>query len=134
MIRCNNKSKKRIGGVQNMHLRNWVKWEYIIAFFSICIVYIHWDFSIVLFLLLLLVPDISMIGYLLNTRMGAIIYNIGHHIGLASILLTISIVFNLTIPIQIAMIWLAHIFMDRAFGFGLKYANDFKETHIQKII
>lgn len=117
-----------------MHLRNWIKWEYFIAFISIFIVYIHFDFSIVLFLLLLFVPDISMIGYLLNTRMGAIIYNVGHYIGLPSILLTISIVFNFSILIQIAMIWLAHIFMDRAFGFGLKYDKDFKETHIQKII
>ena len=85
------------------------------------------------FFLLLLVPDVSMIGYFINTKIGAILY-IVHHFSLPTILLTICIVFNISTVTPIALIWIAHILMDRGFGFGLKYANDFKETHLQKII
>jgi hypothetical protein len=29
-----------------------------------------------------------------------------------------------------ALIWLAHIGMDRALGYGLKYPTTFKDTHL----
>jgi len=117
-----------------MHLRNWIKSEYIIGFICIFVIYMHLDYSLLLFFLLLLVPDVSMIGYFINTKIGAILYNIVHHFSLPTILITICIVFNIPTVTPIALIWIAHILMDRAFGFGLKYANDFKETHLQKII
>ena len=34
---------------------------------------------------------------------------------------------------QIALIWLAHIGMDRAVGYGLKYPTGFKDTHLQRV-
>ncbi|NLE50171.1 MAG: DUF4260 domain-containing protein, partial [Chloroflexi bacterium] len=34
---------------------------------------------------------------------------------------------------QIATVWIAHIGMDRALGYGLKYATGFKDTHIQRL-
>ena len=117
-----------------MHLRNWIKWEYIIGFVCVFAIYIYLDYSILLFFLLLFVPDISMIGYVINTKIGASLYNIGHHFSLPTILLTISIVFNSSTVLLIALIWIAHIVMDRALGYGLKYANDFKNTHLQKIV
>ena len=117
-----------------MYLRNWIKWEYIIGFICIFIMYVYLDYSIIIFFLFLLVPDVSMIGYFINTKIGAILYNIVHHFSLPTILLTISIVFNLSSFISIVLIWIAHILMDRAFGFGLKYANNFKDTHLQKIV
>ncbi len=78
----------------------------------------------------LLVPDISMIGYVVNTRFGALLYNIAHHQGLALLILFIG--FYLTVPaLTLAGIVLfGHSAMDRLFGYGLKYPDDFKHTHL----
>jgi Domain of unknown function (DUF4260) len=35
--------------------------------------------------------------------------------------------------VAIALIWLAHIGMDRIAGYGLKYAGDFTDTHLGRI-
>ncbi len=75
-----------------------------------------------------------MVGYIVDERIGAIIYNIGHSFILPAVLLTIALLANMAFLLPIAMIWLAHIFMDRALGYGLKYTTGFKETHIQKIV
>jgi hypothetical protein len=32
-----------------------------------------------------------------------------------------------------ALIWLAHIGLDRALSFGLKYPTFFKDTHLQRV-
>ena len=34
---------------------------------------------------------------------------------------------------HIAIIWFAHVGLDRAVGYGLKYASDFKDTHLGRI-
>ena len=34
---------------------------------------------------------------------------------------------------QVALIWLAHIGMDRLLGYGLKYPTAFKDTHLQRV-
>ncbi|WP_332650211.1 DUF4260 domain-containing protein [Lysinibacillus sp. 54212] len=117
-----------------MHLQNWIRKEYIIGFICIFIIYIGLDYSILLFFMLLLVPDVSMVGYVMNTKIGVLLYNIVHHLSLPTILLTICIRFNIDPLIPISLIWIAHILMDRALGFGLKYTNNFKETHLQKIV
>ncbi|MEK4628906.1 MAG: DUF4260 domain-containing protein [Solibacillus sp.] len=117
-----------------MYLRNWIKWEYIIGLISIIVLYIYLDYSILVFFLFLLVPDLSMIGYFVNPKIGAILYNSVHHFSLPIILLSICILYHQEAILPYAMIWIAHILMDRTFGFGLKYANDFKETHLQKIV
>ena len=33
----------------------------------------------------------------------------------------------------VALIWLAHIEVDRLLGYGLKYATAFRDTHLQRI-
>lgn len=96
-------------------------------------IYSQFDFSILLFFLLLLVPDIAMLGYLLNPKVGAQIYNIGHTFILPTIILISYFVIQSKFLLIIALIWYAHIFMDRAIGYGLKYSHSFKETHLQKI-
>jgi hypothetical protein len=35
--------------------------------------------------------------------------------------------------LQIAIIWLAHIGLDRTVGYGLKYTGQFKETHLSRV-
>ena len=82
-----------------------------------------------LFAILFLVPDISMVGYLRGPRLGAAIYNAGHWYGLPIALITFGFYTKSTIA-AIGLIWVAHIGFDRALGFGLKYPDGFKASHL----
>jgi hypothetical protein len=37
------------------------------------------------------------------------------------------------VPVQIALIWLAHLGLDRMLGYGLKYPTEFNDTHLQRL-
>jgi hypothetical protein len=82
---------------------------------------------------LILVPDISMAAYFFGTRPGAIAYN-ATHVTLGPLLLA---VLGFLLPsfdlIAIALVWAAHIGIDRALGFGLKYGAGFGFTHLGRI-
>lgn len=86
-----------------------------------------------LFLLLLLVPDAAMLGYLLNPRFGAILYNLVHTYVLPLGLGAIALLADWSLGLALALIWLAHIGMDRTIGYGLKYPSAFKETHLGRV-
>ncbi|MBM7571928.1 DUF4260 domain-containing protein [Aquibacillus albus] len=91
------------------------------------------QFSWLLFFILLFAPDISMIGYLLNNKVGAIIYNLFHTYSLSiSVVICGLIVPNETL-LAIGLIWSAHIGMDRMIGYGLKYPTEFKATHLNRV-
>ena len=95
-----------------------------IYFFSL-LDYAWWWFP-----LLFLTPDIVMIGYLINTRIGAVIYNIIHHRALSITLYIIGSIINLSIMQLIGIILFAHSSFDRVFNYGLKYKDNFKHTHL----
>tara|TARA_R110002049_G_scaffold31258_3_gene106116 strand:+ start:1190 stop:1543 length:354 start_codon:yes stop_codon:yes gene_type:complete len=85
------------------------------------------------FLLLLLTPDIGMLGYLVNTKIGAFLYNVFHHKGVAIVFYLIG-VFLLTPLFQLlGVILFSHASLDRIFGYGLKYDKGFKYTHLGEI-
>ncbi len=83
-----------------------------------------------MFFLLLFMPDVTILGYTINSRIGAFIYNIGHSYSLPLILGVLSAVAENLNGSIIALIWLAHIGLDRMCGFGLKYPHGFKHTHL----
>jgi hypothetical protein len=116
-----------------MKLRKIISLEYLIAFLGTAFFYWHFEFSILYFVLFLLLPDITMLGYIVNTKVGALFYNIGHSLVLPAFLLTIGFVTVSTPLLTASIIWLAHIFLDRALGYGLKYEEDFTKTHLQQI-
>ncbi|MBX0356080.1 DUF4260 domain-containing protein [Halobacillus sp. Nhm2S1] len=91
------------------------------------------DFSWLAFVFLLLVFDISMLGYLVNERAGAVIYNISHSYILPVVLILVAIITSVDWLLMISLIWMAHNGMDRMFGYGLKYPSGFKDTHFQKV-
>src|SRR5437016_6609309 len=72
------------------------------------------------FLMLLLVPDLSMLGYLVNARVGACSYNAAHST-LGPIALGFAAWLGWLSP-ALPLIWLAHVGVDRALGSGLQYA------------
>ncbi|WP_370215015.1 DUF4260 domain-containing protein [Mesoflavibacter profundi] len=82
------------------------------------------------FLVLILLPDIGMFGYLVNTKTGALTYNVFHHKGLAILILLVGIYFEIEVMQLIGIILFSHAALDRVFGYGLKYADNFKNTHL----
>ena len=83
-----------------------------------------------LFALLFLVPDLSMLGYLGGPRLGAIAYNAAHTYTVPAVVGSVGIFSAGATATDIALIWVAHIGMDRAIGFGLKYSTSFNDTHL----
>ena len=82
------------------------------------------------FLVWLLAPDISMIGYVLNTRTGAALYNFFHHQALA-IAAGLAGLYMQMPDLQLAgLVLFGHSAMDRMLGYGLKYPDHFKHTHL----
>ncbi|CAM4286404.1 DUF4260 domain-containing protein [Zobellia roscoffensis] len=85
------------------------------------------------FLVLLLTPDIGMLGYLLGNKEGAITYNIFHHKGIALAIYIIGAYLSEPIVQLTGIILFSHAAMDRIFGYGLKYDKGFKFTHLGEI-
>lgn len=85
------------------------------------------------FLVLILAPDIGMVGYAFGNKIGALMYNIFHYKGLAIIMYLIGIFLSLPLLQLVGVILFAHASMDRIFGYGLKYDKGFKYTHLGKI-
>lgn len=79
---------------------------------------------------LLLVPDIFMLGYLKNTKVGSFVYNLGHSYPAAALVTALGFIFGSAFTIAIGAIWFGHIGWDRMFGYGLKYRTSFKHTHM----
>jgi hypothetical protein len=95
--------------------------------------YYHLHYSWFLFAILFLTPDLFMLGYLANVRLGAAIYNVAHTLTLPLALLFISYTRHWQLALAFAIIWTAHIAFDRVLGYGLKYPTYFKDTHLQHI-
>ena len=95
--------------------------------------YWHGGTSWWLFAALILVPDISMVGYLGGPKIGARVYNAAHSwigpvcLGAAGWLA------QQPLAIPVALIWVAHIGIDRALGYGLKHESGFADTHLGRI-
>lgn len=86
-----------------------------------------------IFPVFLLVPDIGMLGYLAGPRVGAMGYNVCHTVALPIAVGAAGIVMPSQPLLAAALIWGAHIGMDHAAGFGLKYADRFSHTHLQEV-
>lgn len=79
---------------------------------------------------LLLLPDLGMLGYLVNPKVGAFTYNFTHHRLVATIVAVYAIYNGSEHWKLMAIILFAHISFDRVLGYGLKYSDSFKHTHL----
>ncbi len=93
--------------------------------------YLH--YSWLLFAILFLTPDLFMLGYVINPRIGSATYNLAHTITFPVTLVLIAYTTHHEPLTAIALIWIAHIAIDRLLGYGLKYPTHFKDTHLQHI-
>jgi hypothetical protein len=101
-------------------LRTLLRLEGLTLFTGMTLLYAVWGGSWWIYALLFLVPDLSFAAYLAGPRFGAIIYNTAHS-------------YMAPMTLSVAMIWLAHIGIDRALGYGLKYSAGFGFTHMGRI-
>jgi Domain of unknown function (DUF4260) len=83
-----------------------------------------------LWVLLFFTPDISMLGYLVNTKAGAVSYNLFHHKGIAITLAITGYYLQNDLLTATGILLFTHASFDRVLGYGLKYASNFKNTHL----
>ncbi len=91
------------------------------------------DFAWWVYLVLILVPDIGIAGYLFNNKIGAWTYNLFHHKAIAVLVLCLGWYFSNEWVALSGIILFGHASMDRMFGYGLKYPESFHHTHLGKI-
>ncbi len=113
---------------------DWVlRVESLATFVAGVLLYVQLSGNALFLLPLLLVPDISMVGYLGGPRLGAITYNLAHNLVTALVVLAIGWLAAIA-PLALAgAILVAHVGMDRTLGYGLKLPTDFRDTHLGRI-
>lgn len=113
-----------------MKMKNLLKLEEVGQFILAILLFSRLEYAWWVFPVFILVPDLSMVGYLVNTRIGAWLYNLFHHKLLAVLILLAGYGLNDQLITLIGLILFGHAAMDRIFGYGLKFADDFKHTHL----
>ena len=116
-------------------MKNLIKLEELgILVISIYLIYkLNMDLSWWLYLILFFSPDIGMIGYLINTKVGAITYNLLHHKAIGVALLMLGMYQSNEYLLLAGLLLLAHSSFDRILGYGLKYPDSFKHTSIGEL-
>lgn len=111
-------------------MNQWIRLEEFVLFVLAYIMTMVSGFAWWVFWVLLLLPDLSMLGYLAGTKTGALVYNVVHHRGLAIIIGLAGYFLQIPWLMLLGIILFGHSTMDRVFGYGLKYSDDFKHTHM----
>lgn len=118
----------------NKTVRSYLVLEELTTFIGTLILFgLATSYSWWLYALLFFIPDISFTAYLINTKVGALAYNIFHHKGIMIALILIGYFTQLEWILAIGVIFLGHTSLDRVFGYGLKFSDDFKHTHLGRI-
>lgn len=114
-------------------MKNQIKLEEAAMFALSIYLFNQLDYAWWWFLALILTPDLGMLGYLINPKIGAISYNVFHHKGIAVIIMIAGWYFVFPWFILTGIILFGHASMDRFFGYGLKYPDSFKHTHLGQL-
>jgi len=116
------------GGVRTL-----LRIEGLTLFVGMTLLYGVWGGSWWIYAILFFVPDLSFLGYLAGPRVGALAYNAMHTYMPSLILAVFGFALALPLTLSIAMIWMAHIGIDRALRFGRKYDAGSGFTHLGRI-
>jgi hypothetical protein len=111
-------------------MKTLLKSEELIQFLGAIFLFSRLDFAWWWFPALILLPDVSMVGYLINTTVGAVLYNFVHHKGLGIIIGLSGLMMSSQLLMLIGVVLFAHACMDRVAGYGLKYLDSFKNTSL----
>ena len=113
--------------------RTWLRLEGLAIFVASVVVY-EWQLgSWGRFAALFLAPDVSMVAYLGGPALGARVYNLAHNYVGPVFLAVYGVHVGRSDIVPYALIWTAHIGLDRLLGFGLKYPTDFRDTDMGRL-
>jgi uncharacterized protein DUF4260 len=107
--------------------------EGLVLFVCAIALYVREDHSILALVLLFLAPDLSFLGLAGGPRVGAVAYDAAHTYVGPILLASVSAIAEWDVGMMLGLIWLAHIGIDRALGYGLRYTDAFRETHLQRV-
>jgi hypothetical protein len=114
-------------------IRPWLRAEGVAVFAAGLVGFLALGIPWYAFPLLLLVPDISAIGYFGGPRIGAIAYNIAHDLFTGTAIAGVGLALGSVPVMAIGAILVAHSGMDRLAGYGLKLPTSFQDTHLGRI-
>ncbi|MDO5648141.1 DUF4260 domain-containing protein [Paracoccus sp. (in: a-proteobacteria)] len=83
--------------------------------------------------LILLAPDVAMLGYVAGPRVGAVLYNVAHLYAGGLVAALFGLLTGQPWLIAAGAAWMAHVGADRALGYGLKHPTGFRDTHLGRI-
>lgn len=95
--------------------------------------YFHFGYPWWLLVVLALAPDLSMLGYVAGPVAGRATYDAAHTYAMPVALAAAGVFGDSDVAVQVGLIWAAHIGIDRAIGYGLKYRTGFEDTHLQRV-
>jgi hypothetical protein len=114
-------------------VRSWLRLEGLAAFIAGLVIYGLSGGNWLLVVPLVLLPDVSMLGYMAGPRIGAFTYNLVHTWAPGFILLGLGAWLAAPAVELAASILIIHVGMDRALGYGLKMPTAFQDTHLGRI-
>ena len=114
-------------------VRSWLRLEALTVTIAGLMVWIGMGGGWVRFVLLILVPDLSLIGYTWGPRIGAALYNAAHSYALPLLLGVAGGALDHRGLVLVSSLWITHIGIDRMLGYGLKYATAFGDTHLGRV-
>ncbi|NNC83763.1 MAG: DUF4260 domain-containing protein [Flavobacteriales bacterium] len=114
-------------------MKKLLKWEEAAMFAFSIYLFSMTSFPWWYFLVLILLPDIGMLGYLIDSNIGAFSYNLLHHKGIALVLLICGYLWGVQWLEIAGIILFGHSSLDRILGYGLKFPSGFKDTHLGPI-
>jgi len=126
-------ASKETAGAVTGGVRTLLRLEGLTLFAGMTLLYAVWDGSWWVYAILFLAPDLSFAAYLADPKVGAVVYNAAHSYMAPVSLMVAGFALSSPLVLSIAMIWMAHIGIDRALGYGLKYAAGFGFTHLSRI-
>jgi hypothetical protein len=113
--------------------RAWLRLEGLAVLGAAAAAYLVLGGPLLLLVPLILVVDVSMLGYLAGPRIGAAAYNVGHSMVTGIVVATAGWALAATPLLFAGLVLLGHTGMDRLAGYGLKYPTSFADTHLGRI-
>ena len=120
-------------GMTTGAVRTWLRLEGLAAFVAGVILFGISGGNWLLLIPLLLLPDVSAIGYVAGPRTGTFTYNVVHNWAPGFVILGLGVWLASPAVLLAAAILIAHVGMDRAVGYGLKLPTSFQDTHLGRM-
>lgn len=114
-------------------VRRWLRAEGLAAFVGGITAWVLLGGAPIWLIVLILAPDLAIAGYLRGPHVGAVVYNVVHNWATAGIVLGLGFAFAVPGLVLAGVVLIAHVGMDRALGYGLKYPTAFQDTHLGRI-